>query len=351
LTHLNSKIGYPTPISGRTLLYTALDAKGSGPWLWTLDLQRKVTRRVSFGLEKYTSVAATADGRRLVATVTNPVASLWSIPIRDRPAEERDAKPFPLPTVRALMPRFGGATLFYLSSQDSGDGLWRYQDGEAQEIWKGSEGALLEPPGPSADGRRVAFVLRRNGRLRLQVEGSDGTDLQTVAPDLDIQGAPSWSPDGKWIVTGGADANGAGLFKIAPDGAALVRLTSGIALNPVWAPDGSLIVYMGANLGGKLPLRAVRPDGTPLELPKITVQRDGERVRFLPTGSLIYTQGLSPSAQDFWLLDLTTQTARPISHLANSATIRAFDVTPDGKQIIFDRLRDNADIALIDLPK
>jgi hypothetical protein len=31
--------------------------------------------------------------------------------------------------------------------------------------------------------------------------------------------------------------------------------------------------------------------------------------------------------------------------------MRAFDIAPDGKQIVFDRLRDNADVALIDLPK
>jgi hypothetical protein len=29
---------------------------------------------------------------------------------------------------------------------------------------------------------------------------------------------------------------------------------------------------------------------------------------------------------------------------------RAFDITPDGKQIVFDRLRENSDIVLIDLP-
>jgi hypothetical protein len=30
--------------------------------------------------------------------------------------------------------------------------------------------------------------------------------------------------------------------------------------------------------------------------------------------------------------------------------MRAFDITPDGKQIVFDRLRDNADLVQIDLP-
>jgi len=28
-----------------------------------------------------------------------------------------------------------------------------------------------------------------------------------------------------------------------------------------------------------------------------------------------------------------------------------FDITPDGKQIVFDRLRENSDIVLIDLAK
>jgi hypothetical protein len=31
--------------------------------------------------------------------------------------------------------------------------------------------------------------------------------------------------------------------------------------------------------------------------------------------------------------------------------MRTFDVTPDGKRIVFDRLRDNSDIVLIDLPR
>ena len=30
---------------------------------------------------------------------------------------------------------------------------------------------------------------------------------------------------------------------------------------------------------------------------------------------------------------------------------RNFDVTPDGKEIVFDRSRENSDIVLIDLPK
>jgi hypothetical protein len=141
LTQRNTDIAYPTPSGNNTVFYVARDGDGSGPWLWAFDLKRRDSRRVSIGLEQYTSVQASADGRKLVATISNPVAGLWTVPILDRVAEEHDVKPFTVPTVRALAPRFGGSSLFYLSSLGTGDGLWRLRDGQATEIWKGADGA------------------------------------------------------------------------------------------------------------------------------------------------------------------------------------------------------------------
>jgi len=51
-----------------------------------------------------------------------------------RSADERDVKRFGVPTVRALAPRFGLTSLFYLSSHGTGDGLWRYSDSDSVEI-------------------------------------------------------------------------------------------------------------------------------------------------------------------------------------------------------------------------
>jgi len=128
-------------------------------------------------------------------------------------------------------------------------------------------------------------------------------------------------------------------------------LVAGEALNPVWSPDGNLIVYAGTNVRTFAPLLAVRPDGTSVKLPEITLRRLGERVRFSPDGkSLIYIGGLLTS-QDFWLLDLASMKSRPLTKLQNRATMRTFDVTSDGKQIVFDRLRENSQVVMIDLPK
>ena len=351
LTQRNTDIAYPTPAGNRTVFYVAHDGDGSGPWLWAFDLKRRDSRRVSIGLEQYTSVQASADGHKLVATISNPVAGLWSIPILNRPAEEHDVKPFTVPTVRALAPRFGGSSLFYLSSLGAGDGLWRLRDGHATEIWKGADGALLETPAVSPDGRRVAIVLRRNGKRQLHVLSADGAELQPIVEGIVAQGSSCWSPDGRWIVTGGSDATGPGLFKIPLEGGSPVRLIAGPALNPVWSPDGSLIAYAGTNVSTFAPLLAVRPDGTSVKLPQISVRRLGERVRFLPDGkSLIYMQGLLAS-QDFWLLDLASMKSHPLTRLQNRAAMRTFDVTSDGKQIVFDRLRENSQVVMIDLPK
>ena len=42
---------------------------------------------------------------------------------------------------------------------------------------------------------------------------------------------------------------------------------------------------------------------------------------------------------------------RLLASLSNATTLNAFDITPDGSRIVFDRVRNNADIRLIDLPK
>jgi Tol biopolymer transport system component len=350
LTYHNAYVGFPTPIEDRHVLYVAQDHDGSGPWLWELDMNSRATRRVAYGTERYRSIASSADHRRLVASVANPTANLWTVPILDRPAEDGDAKPMGLPTVRALAPRLAGRSLFYLSSQGTGDGLWRFENGQAVELLKGSDEALFEPPAVSADGRRVAVILRRDGKLRLHVLSADGGDLQSIAELIDIRGSVCWSPDGNWIVAGGVDDRGPGLFKIPLDQAAPVRLVAGTARDPEWSPSGDLIAYTGANVSVDAPLLAIRADGTSVELPAIRLRVGGKRYRFVPNGlALVYAQGPFP-AQDFWLLDLTTKKSRQLTRLNNrSAATQFFDVAADGKQIVFDRVRDNADIVLIDL--
>jgi len=350
LTRGKLDVSYPTPIDARTVLYSARDADGAGPWLWAVDVESAVSRRASVGLEQYSSVAASSDGRRLVATVQERRAGLWSVPILDHPAQESEVDLFAdLSTTRALAPRFGGSSLFYLSSRGSGDGLWRYKEGKVAEIWRGSETALLEPAAVSPDGKSVALLLRREDGWHQHILSADGAELRILSEDVDARGSAAWSPDGRWIVTGGSVEGVPGLFKIPVDGGAPERLADGEALNPVWSPDGRLIVYAGPQVNVVSPLVAVQLDGGTVDLPEIEVFRAGERMRFLPDGSgLVFMRGKG-NRQDFWLLDLGTMKTRRLTQLDSTASMRTFDITPDSKRIVFDRLSEDSDIVLIEL--
>ena len=72
ITSLKARVSNPVLLDRRTLLYLATDPDASGPWLYTMDVERRVPHRLSGGLDRYTSLAANADGRRLVVTRASP---------------------------------------------------------------------------------------------------------------------------------------------------------------------------------------------------------------------------------------------------------------------------------------
>lgn len=128
-----------------------------------------------------------------------------------------------------------------------------------------------------------------------------------------------------------------------------MRLVSGQVINPVWSPLGNVIVYGGPVVGGRVPLLGVRPDGTRVDMPEVQTALGGAH-RFLPNGrGLVYLPRSQP--RDFWLLDFATNKMRPLTRLSDRGRIKTFDITPDGNEIVFDRIRQSSDIVLIDLPK
>ena len=230
--------------------------------------------------------------------------------------------------------------------------MWKEQNGVASDVWRGVDGAISEPPAVSPDGTRVVVTVRREGKRHLEIMASDGTGARTLAGSIEIDGAAGqsaadWSPDGTRVVTAGHDAAGSALFVIPIATGVPARLLDGKWVNPVWSPVGNFIVYAGRSLIGQVELHAIREDRTEVTLPTVMVRPGG--YRFVPDGRLVYLPRI-PSL-DFWIVDFSTGTQRPLTQLANKGTLRTFDITRDGKHIVFDRSRQNSNIALIELKK
>jgi Tol biopolymer transport system component len=157
ITSHDSLVSHPVFLDSRTLLYLASDPDGSGPWIFGLDLERRVSSRVSIGPDRYTSLAASADGRRLVATLASPKGALWRVPVSGGRADMSAAHRIPLTTGNGSSPRFGSGHLLYVSSKATGDGIWKLQGETASEVWSAPEARIVGGPAVARDGSPIAF--------------------------------------------------------------------------------------------------------------------------------------------------------------------------------------------------
>jgi serine/threonine protein kinase len=345
LTELNIAASFPTPLDARTWLFVARAPNRVGPWLWTFSETDGQSRRASSGLEQYTSISASRDGRRMIATASTTTSGLWRIPLREQPVAEGETQRVPVAAARASTPRSGGAAVFYLSTGGAGEGLYRNLDGESALIWSGQDGALSEAPAVSRDGRRIALMLRRNGVQQLAVmNAADGTERRRMGADITVKGAPEWAPDGTFLLVGGEQGGDPGLFRITVDDNVPQRIVSGVTVNPVLSPDGSIVVFGGPLKAGVVELRAARLDGTAVEMPALSARpgsyrftRSGRRLIYLPR----------PQSQDFFAFDFASGAVGPVTRLDDLGRLRTFDISSDGRWILFDRSREQSDVVLI----
>ena len=356
ITQHNAAVAYPLLLDERTLIYVTTAADGTGPWMYAMDLEERVPRRITTGVEHTLSVSASApipgQPRRLVTAVSNPTVKMWSVPIGNGTVGEDGVSGVDkVPTARARGPRFAAdGSLFYLASRSGADGLWRLRDGVASELWSSSEGAVVGAAAVSPDGQSVCAPVRRAERSQLYCSSSSGTGGRVLAESLDVRGAGSWSPDGKWIAITAQDSGGVRVFKVPVDGGAPVRLVATVSSNPVWSPDGSYILYSGAPRARAVPVLAVTPDGRPHLLPPLSVDRIGDSYRFLPGGRQLVVKQGGFRRQDFFLFDLATGSKRQLTKLRPGESLFRFDVSPDGSRVVFERARENSDIVLYELP-
>ena len=351
ITSHSARVTHPVLLDRRTLMYLAGDADGSGPWLYSVDVERRIPHKLSSGLDRYTSLAASADGRRLVVTQASPKRTLWRLRLADSPAEAPAPARISLTTGTGFSPRLGGEYLLYVSATSASESVWKLANGTGTELWNGVGAQVFGGPAISPDGRSIAFSVRQHEKNVLYVMQADGTNARIVTESLDLQGNPAWAPDGQSILSAAEDRGVPHLFRIPMDGGAPVLFVQDYSVDPAWAPDGRFVFYSGPDIGTTFSVKAVTSEAGARAFPALTLTRGARHLTFLPGGrALLFLQG-DIQHKNLWRLDLETGAKRQLTNLAPDFDIRDFDISPDGREVVLERVQERSDVVLLDLPR
>jgi Tol biopolymer transport system component len=350
ITSHNGRVSYPVLLDRRTLMYLAGDPDGSGPWLYGMDVERRMPHRLTSGLDRYTSLAASADGRRLAVTLASPKKTLWRLRITDSPTEVSVPTRISLTTGTGFSPRLGPNYLLYVCSTSTSESIWKLANGVGTELWSGQGARIFGRPAISPDGRYIAFSVRQHGQTLLYVMLADGTNARIVTDSLDLRGAPAWAPDGRSITSAVDDHGVPHLFRVPVDGRSPTLFVPQYSADPTWAPDGRFVVYSGADIGTTFSMKAATPEAAAHPLPVLILTRGARHLAFLPGGrALVFLRG-EIQHKNLWLIDLDSGAERQLTNLTSDFDIRDFDISPDGREVVLEREQERSDVVLLDLP-
>ena len=349
ITNHDSRVSHPVFLNSQTLLYLASDPDGSGQWIYSIDVEQRVPRRASFGIDTYTSLAASADGRRVVATLASPKGTLWRLPIAGTRAEMSSGRRVPLTTGNGSYPRLGANYLLYVSSRGPGDSIWKLHNDEATEIWRAPDARLIGGPAIARGGDRVAFAIRQRGETLLYVANADGTAARVVTKSLALQGAPAWTPDGQALTVAATTDGVPRLFTVSLESGSPVPLVQDYSIDPVWSPEGDFVAYSGPDIGTTFEVKAVNADGSAYPLPKLTLTRGERHLAMIQGRRLVVLRG-EISHKNLWLIDLQTGAEQQLTDLPPGFAIRDFDVSADGREVVLEQVQEHSDIVLLEVP-
>jgi WD40 repeat protein len=286
----------------------------------------------------------------LVATRANPRGTLWRLPIADTPASASQATPISLTTSRGFSPRLGPGYLLYVSSKGTSDGIWKLAEGAPSELWSAAEARVIGGPEVAPAGDRVAFSVEQRGRTLLYVVNADGTNAKALTESLPLRGSPAWAPDGRSITSAVVVDGTPQLHRISLDGSS-ERMVQEYSVDPAWSPGGDFLVYSGADVGTRFALKAVTAAGQSHPFPSLALSRGARRVRFVHGRRALVVLRGGIQHKDLALIDLETGGERQLTALPPDFHVRDFDISPDGREAVLERVQDRSDIVLVDLPR
>ena len=104
----------------------------------------------------------------------------------------------------------------------------------------------VQTPAWSPDGRKLAFVSRRDGNSEIYVINADGSGQENLTQHPARDSHPSWSRDGRKLAFVSRRDGNSEIYVMNADGSGLRNVTRAPSndLHPAWSPDGRAIAFV-----------------------------------------------------------------------------------------------------------
>jgi TolB protein len=242
-------------------------------------------------------------------------------------------------------------TLLFESNRDGNPEIYA-MDLSNQSLLRLTNNAAIDmQPAMAPDGQRVAYVSNQNGNNEIYLTGLDRrppVDL-TNNPGDDQQ--PTWSPDGNWIAfTSNRDGNQE-IYIMRSDGSNVQNLTSNPASDfaPTWFSSPGFLglsseewIAFTSNRDGNQEIYKIKPDGTALLNLTRNPANDYSPSSFTNGGTLAFVTDRNGNPE---IYTMTSEGGSPTNITNNFSQDLDPAVDPSGKWIAFSSDRDgNMDI-------
>ena len=345
---------YPLPSADGRGLFFAANPDSVDAGLWWRDFKTGRDHRLTSGIGEYVMPSVSADGRRLVATVTEKRQALQRIAVRfDRPVA---LEPLTDGYTGDFDPCWApdGSRLFFSSSRTGQRNIWSVRSDLSQPAPLTTGPALDERTACSPDGRQVAFVSSRVGQRGIWVVSVEGGTPRLIVR-TEVVDTLSWSPDSTKLVYAVPGEKSQLTIVTVATGETKLLPTEASANSPSWSPAEDVIAYVetrddgsGASTGAFL--RFISSDGRPaLRGPldeKSFISNGG--VSWSPDGRRLAALGFPGARSGYiWIFEPHgTVPFRQLLELTPDILLRGITWTPDGASLIVGHVKATGDIIL-----
>jgi len=366
--------------------------RASSPWvadLWVAPVGSQFARQLTFDHTEITGIAWSSDGHSLIFSSHRAGGkSLWKVSVDGGPPEAVPlAGPFAEKPAVALQGHRLAYTQGFLHPS-----IWEMTleggriAGVPHELLHSGVGE--GGPQYSPDGKWLAYYSSLSGNTEIWMCNADGSDPMQLTSLGVLSGTPRWSPDGKFIAFDSRPSGHSHIFTLATRGGEARPATSGQFEDavPSWSRDGKWIYFASNRTGSWQIWKVSAADGTLAQVTKdggfgAFESLDGKQLYFVKESELGLWQKSLASGEEkkilkqnvnwghwavgrdgIYFVDVAGQ--KPTigfwryanNKVSRIATLEkavppgepAFDVSPDGRRVVFLQIHSEVDIMMIE---